>query len=700
MRDAIVADLPVEVITKIFSLLPIEDRLRVLPLVSRSWRSLARLPDCFREVDAASWCEGRVLSIVSDATSEEFLLPSSGECSHPQDELVKHVLELGDGNLSVLRVSHCSVSSIEALSSRCDNLIHLEIRNQHKGSIDCALGEVVKRCRNLRHLTLNPLYYECAGMASVITNASLVAIADNCRDLEELDVSGCRGVTRSGLVAVARGCKRLRSLSVDHCIESADADLVATCLAENCPLLEKISFARCSVGERGVEALSQGCSLLRRVNLSCSQDLTRVWSSSVARLPNLTELIVAENRWFSDDHLKSLAAADCGRRLAAVDLRLTGVSDVGLVPFVDTCRALKAIDGSWCEIGDASMRAICECCKDLETLRMVLTSMTDDCLVGIAQNLRRLTSLHYVPRDHCRTLRNSGARIGTELVFRNCSRIRSLGFGVTDLEASPPPKQQPGANFHQQHVVVVGGMENAAPSGTSTTTSCPCCCASSSSSSSRRRVVQMAASTATNLAGRNCRSHSPPANTSGACQQGGALDRREEGLASVVRCTAAEGLRDDDVNARYNRSAGPNTGFYSYTLFRAVAQLGSVLEEVLLRGPLVGGGFVDLNGQLCSFARRCPNVKAVAFHALPSLTDETVVALAAAWPLLERADFVDCQQVTSASLKALAFRCRSFRWLRIQNCRGVGSRVLYGDLRRGLPSSREVFLSANGTVYS
>lgn len=59
-------DLPMDITAAIFSKLPVETRLFVLPFVCRAWLASCRVPTCFIDVDADEWSQGFTLYATLD----------------------------------------------------------------------------------------------------------------------------------------------------------------------------------------------------------------------------------------------------------------------------------------------------------------------------------------------------------------------------------------------------------------------------------------------------------------------------------------------------------------------------------------------------------------------------------------------------------------------------------------------------------
>ena len=59
-------DMPMDITAAIFSKLPVETRLFVLPFVCRAWLASCRVPTCFIDVDADEWSQGFTLYATLD----------------------------------------------------------------------------------------------------------------------------------------------------------------------------------------------------------------------------------------------------------------------------------------------------------------------------------------------------------------------------------------------------------------------------------------------------------------------------------------------------------------------------------------------------------------------------------------------------------------------------------------------------------
>ena len=56
-----------------------------------------------------------------------------------------------------------------------------------------------------------------------MTDAGVIAIAENCKSLTHLDIQYCPKVTDAGVIAIAENCKSLSKLCLNSCDQVTDA---------------------------------------------------------------------------------------------------------------------------------------------------------------------------------------------------------------------------------------------------------------------------------------------------------------------------------------------------------------------------------------------------------------------------------------------------------------------------------------------
>jgi len=206
-------------------------------------------------------------------------------------------LATGSPQLTSINLSDChlvSDSGLAYLGECCPELLTISLR--HCGQIsDDGLGWLAEDCPKLEVLNLMgcadisdvgclALARHCPALQSVnlsgcnISDAAVVQLADQCRDLMAVDVSrcsqitdvslralgknstlleslflqSCSQVTDQGLIALGAGCKGLALLSVEGC--GAVTTCGVTAILENCSEMEALYVQRCNAVNRGFES--------------------------------------------------------------------------------------------------------------------------------------------------------------------------------------------------------------------------------------------------------------------------------------------------------------------------------------------------------------------------------------------------------------------------------------------------------------
>lgn len=101
-----------------------------------------------------------------------------------------------------------------------------------------------------------------------VGDQGLAAVGQSCKQLEDLNLRFCEGLTDIGLVELAIGCaKSLKSLGIAVCAKITDVSLEAVGL--HCKSLEMLSLDSEFMHNKGVLAVAQGCPSLRILKLQC-----------------------------------------------------------------------------------------------------------------------------------------------------------------------------------------------------------------------------------------------------------------------------------------------------------------------------------------------------------------------------------------------------------------------------------------------
>ena len=96
----------------------------------------------------------------------------------------------------------------------------------------------------------------------------LAVVGECCKELQELNLRFCEGLTDKGLVelAISRG-KSLKVLGIAACAKISDISLEA--VGSHCRSLETLSLDSEFIHNKGLFAVAEGCRLLKVLKLQC-----------------------------------------------------------------------------------------------------------------------------------------------------------------------------------------------------------------------------------------------------------------------------------------------------------------------------------------------------------------------------------------------------------------------------------------------
>lgn len=101
-----------------------------------------------------------------------------------------------------------------------------------------------------------------------VGDQGIAAVGKSCKQLEDLNLRFCEGLTDMGLVELALGCgKSLKSIGIAACAKITDISLEAVGL--HCKSLETLSLDSEFIHNRGVLSVAQGCRSLKVLKLQC-----------------------------------------------------------------------------------------------------------------------------------------------------------------------------------------------------------------------------------------------------------------------------------------------------------------------------------------------------------------------------------------------------------------------------------------------
>jgi F-box/leucine-rich repeat protein 2/20 len=204
-------------------------------------------------------------------------------------------------------------------------------------------------------------------------DSSLVRIAENCSQLEQLDISQCTLLTDAGLERITKGCPMLKSLNISKCIQITETGLKSS--IARLPLLTSLKLGYKGDG-----------------SFECSTSVTDSVIRIIAQnLPMLKELYISESHKITDSSMVSIAEG-CSQ-LEVLDISFCEqITDVGLKSIAGGCAMLKSLNADSCNnsglINNISRLSL------LQSLNLSRSGATDAVVEIIVQNLLLLTDLN------------------------------------------------------------------------------------------------------------------------------------------------------------------------------------------------------------------------------------------------------------------------------------------------------------------
>ncbi|KAG6035531.1 hypothetical protein E4U40_002273 [Claviceps sp. LM458 group G5] len=407
--------LPYEIRVKIVSFLRPKELVQA-SRVSRSFHKLCFDGQCWTSLDASEFYK----EIPAESLTR--IIVAAGP-------FIKHLNLRG-----CVQVEH--YQRTEAVVKSCRNLINATLegcRNMQKSTLHTFLRTNEK----LVHLNLTGL--------PAVSNTSCKIVSESCPQLESFNVSWCRKVEARGIKAVIDSCPKLRDLRAGEvrgfddlstaesifttnnlerlvlcgCVQLTDDALrvmmqgpepefnILTGRPRVPPRkLRHLDLSRCIyLSNSGVRTIGYAVPDLEGLQLSGCTLLTNAAVEPIlASTPRLTHLELEDLEGLTNSLFSQhLAQAPCTGTLEHLSIsHCEGISDLGMVPVLESCRKLKSIDMDNTRISDLSLGA---------AIAMILTRSKR----SFNSDVRPKITLQLVVYD-CRNVTWAGIR---EVLFRN-----------------------------------------------------------------------------------------------------------------------------------------------------------------------------------------------------------------------------------------------------------------------------------------
>lgn len=256
------AELTHECLTNILSRLTIEQRWRGPMLVCKLWHRAATDSSLFSHFDL----EPRFESAPTESPAWW-----SPEFETKIDSMLRSAVHWSLGSLSIIRIRHCSDSSLDLVAQGCPNLEVLSI----------------KSCPN-------------------ITDRSMAKIALGCQKLREVDISYCHEISNISLALIGKHCPNIKTLKrnffnnldpsqhkgivPDNYLNSCpqDVDSEAAAIAKFMPNLEHLELGFSKLSAKALSLICEGCPKLKYLDLfGCVSLTSRDIANATSSLQNL-----------------------------------------------------------------------------------------------------------------------------------------------------------------------------------------------------------------------------------------------------------------------------------------------------------------------------------------------------------------------------------------------------------------------------
>mmetsp|Transcript_42364 Transcript_42364/g.59340 ORF Transcript_42364/g.59340 Transcript_42364/m.59340 type:complete len:1117 (+) Transcript_42364:548-3898(+) len=349
-------------------------------------------------------------------------------------------------DLEVIDLSGCQEVSdygLVELCSRCHQLESLNLRNcpkvtgefiPHLPSTlqELDVGNCAINCEKLGQMTAligHSLRTLRVGGAFV-SDEVVLGIAQNCSNLQVLELDGAVNVTQTSLGALSRQCRCLHSLKISQCdglTEGAFEDPVAW------TSLRSLEFRSCAgmVGPE-LEALAAASHSLTTLTLNCCDGMsTQSLCNFFLRMSQLQKISLSKCVPLNDSAL--IALSKSGLRLREIDVSCCpNISNEGMKILIQSSPDLEVLDISGCQLNDEILLETAAHCPNLRSLSCEETTISDHGLRSISQSCSLLQNLSM---SHCSQISDNGLEylcIGcpfmSKIDLSHCGNVTSRGI--------------------------------------------------------------------------------------------------------------------------------------------------------------------------------------------------------------------------------------------------------------------------------
>lgn len=309
--------------------------------------------------------------------------------------------------LEDLDLSHCSQltdHAIKVLGDCCPGLKRLNVKECIQIS---DIGIVsLNALKSLESINISR-----KNLSSRITDVSLLALAEGCRDLQSISLSGCEMITDVGISWIANGCRKLTQLNIANCYKVSNAGL--RYIGEECHQLRKIVINNVKkISDVGIRFLANGCNNLEQLHAS-----------------GLYLLTDGVSREFGLEGIQSLGASPSSRSICYLNLHgCFHISSISLHAIASMTK-LEVLNLSGCTL--LTCEGMVKIANSCRYLRYLSLASCGDCITNnmIHRMSPKMLSLNSLDLSYCEKIgRNAlkGLSHCTSLISLNLTGCISI----------------------------------------------------------------------------------------------------------------------------------------------------------------------------------------------------------------------------------------------------------------------------------
>ncbi|GJP32042.1 hypothetical protein CLOM_g16586 [Closterium sp. NIES-68] len=243
------------------------------------------------------------------------------KCIRVRDEHVVAIAERFGPNLLRLNLAsnkRIGLAALQAIGAHCSQLQALWLTN---GTFDDAALMPIASCHRLKVLGL--------ANCRVVTDMGLCCVAAGCKEMEEVSLKWCVGVSDRGVDMLLTNCHAIHTLDLSY----TKVTEAAMRVVQRHPSLARLTLASCQfLDDPAIAALRHGCTALQSLDVSGCEQVTDVGlmalTASAIPLSSLTAAFCSQ----VSDNLLALLPRFAALRCLKLDL--APITDAGLTDLV------------------------------------------------------------------------------------------------------------------------------------------------------------------------------------------------------------------------------------------------------------------------------------------------------------------------------------------------------------------------------